>query len=251
MVPPLPRPSRPATPRDRLIFALDVDTLDEALRLVERLGPHVGLFKVGPRLCLGGGAAVLEALHAEGAGVFLDLKFHDIPATVAGAALEVARQRAALFTVHALGGARMIAEVARALSQPTQEQGHPPPVCLAVTVLTSHAEDELRALGLAEPLPTLVSRLARSAVEAGAGGVVASGREVAALRRELPAGTLLVTPGIRGAGEPAHDQTRVMSAREAIEAGATHVVVGRPIRDARDPVDAARRIVDDIARAIP
>ncbi len=239
----------PASAKERLIFALDVDHLDEAERLVTVLAPHVGMFKVGPRLFTGAGVQVLDLIQSAGGRLFLDLKFHDIPATVAGAAREAARLRAQLFTVHALGGPRMIREVAAELSRQTTIPGMPRSLCLAVTVLTSHTQAEVEALGFTEPLVELASRLARSAVAAGADGVVASGHEVRALREVLPPSTVYVVPGIRGPGDDVGDQSRVMTAREAVEAGATWVVVGRPIRSAADPAAAAQRLIEDMERA--
>ena len=239
----------PVTPRDRLIFALDVDHLDEAERLVKLLAPHVGMFKIGPRLFTSAGSLVVDLVHGMGSSVFLDFKFHDIPDQIAGAAREVARQRARLFTVHALGGPKMIAAVTRSLRSMTIIPGAPPAVCLAVTVLTSHTQEDLEGLGLKGPVIEHAVRLAGLAVGAGAGGVVCSGHELAALRAHLPASTLFVVPGIRFSDDDVGDQVRVMTARRAVEGGASWVVVGRPIRDARDPVAAAQRIVDDIAEA--
>lgn len=241
----------PKEPKDRLIFALDVDHIDEAERLVKLLCPHVGMFKVGPRLFTNAGSLVLDLINGMGSSVFLDLKFHDIPASVAGAAREVARQRVRMFTVHGLGGARMIEAVQRELSAMTLIPGAPPPIVLGVTVLTSHAPEEVAALGFSEPISVIARRLAKLAVDNGAQGIVASGHELAELRPALPEGTIFVTPGIRGPDDDVGDQTRVMTARRAVEAGATFLVVGRPIRQAKDPVAAAQRFVDDIAQASP
>lgn len=240
---------KPSAPRDRLIFALDVDDLDEAEQLVRKLAPHVGLFKVGPTLFTGVGPLVLDLIQGMGAGVFLDLKFHDIPATVGAAAREVGRQRVKMFTVHALGGRRMIQHAAAELTRMTLIPGVPPPLVLAVTLLTSHTEEELAEVGLSAPLIDHSVRLAKLAVTAGAGGVVASALELPHLREALPPQTIFVTPGIRGASDAVGDQSRVVTAKEAIEKGATYIVVGRPIRDAVDQVEAARRIVDEIAEA--
>ncbi len=239
----------PQTPQERLIFALDVDHLDEAERLVKALAPHVGMFKVGSRLFTAAGSLVLDLIHGMGSSVFLDLKFHDIPAQVAGAAREVARQRAKMFTVHALGGGRMVQTVVQELSQLTLIPGMPPPICLAVSILTSHSEEEIHQLGLSGPVVDNVQRLAQLAVQNGAGGVVASGHELPALRAILPKETVFVTPGIRSPEDDIGDQSRVMTARNAVEAGATYVVVGRPIRLAKDPIAAAQRIVADMAEA--
>ncbi|MCA9554028.1 MAG: orotidine-5'-phosphate decarboxylase [Myxococcales bacterium] len=237
----------PQTPRDRLVFALDVDHIDEAERLVKLLAPHVGMFKVGPRLFTNAGSLVLDLINGMGSSVFLDLKFHDIPASVAGAAREVARQRVRMFTVHALGGPRMVQAVLRELSNMTLIPGAPPPIVLGVTVLTSHAQEEVDQLGFTEPIVNLATRLAKLAVGAGAQGIVASGHELAELVPALPAGTIFVTPGIRSPDDDKGDQSRVMTAKEAVKAGATYVVVGRPIRTAKDPVAAAKRFVDEIA----
>ncbi len=239
----------PEEPKDRLIFALDVDNVDEAERLVRVLSPHVGMFKIGSRLFTAAGPLVLDLVQGLGSSVFLDLKFHDIPATVACAAREVARQRVKMFTVHALGGARMVKDVMTELTGMTLIPGAPPPMCLAVTVLTSHAPEEVKALGFDQDVPQLAKSLAVQAVEAGAPGIVASGHELSVLKDALPEGTVFVTPGIRAADDAAQDQSRVMTARRAVELGATYVVVGRPIRLADDPVEAAKRIVDDMAQA--
>lgn len=237
----------PTSPRDRLIFALDVDSLDEAERYVKQLAPHVGMFKIGPRLFTSAGSLVVDLVHGMGSSLFMDFKFHDIPDQIAGAAREVARQRARLFTVHALGGPKMIHAVTRSLRAATLVPGAYPPLCLAVTILTSHSPDELSALGLEGPVTEHAKRLAKLAVDAGAGGVVCSGHELSVLKPHLPEGTAFVVPGIRSPQDDIGDQARVMTAGAAVAAGATWVVVGRPIRDAQSPVAAAQRIVDDIA----
>lgn len=239
---------QPRTPKDRLIFALDVDHYDDAERLVKLLAPEVGMFKVGPRLFAAAGAQVLSLIHHHQKEVFLDLKLHDIPESVAGAVREIARQRVAMFTVHGLGGPKMIRALLSELSQMTLIPGVQPPICLAVTVLTSHAESDLAALGFQEPLVDLVKRLGKLALDAGAGGLVASGHELSVLR-PLAKDAVFVVPGIRGPNDVIGDQSRVMTAKEAVEAGATWVVVGRPIRNASDPVAAARRIVSDLESA--
>ncbi|MGF1510636.1 MAG: orotidine-5'-phosphate decarboxylase [Myxococcota bacterium] len=244
------RMSLSGTPRDRLIFALDVDRLDEAEPMVRKLAPHVGVFKVGPRLFTNAGSLVFDLIHGMGSKVFLDLKFHDIPEAVAAAAREISRQRVKMFTLHALGGPKMIRAVQQRLMESTIVPGLEPPLCLAVTLLTSHTPEDIKQLGFPGPLVQHVTQLARSAVEAGAGGVVASGHEVGALKRVLPTRTVFVVPGIRRASDPVGDQSRVMSAEEAIRAGADYLVVGRPIRDAPDPAAVADAIVDEIARGL-
>jgi orotidine-5'-phosphate decarboxylase len=240
---------RPKTAKDRLVFALDVDSLDEAERLVDLLVDDVGMFKVGPRLFTSAGTAVTEMILAAGSRLFLDLKFHDIPATVAGAAWEAARQRASLFTVHALGGRTMIQEAVRALAQMTVIPGHPLPMCLAVTILTSHDQNEFSELGFVGTLEDQVVRLAHMAVASGAGGIVASGHEIRRLKQVLPEGIVFVTPGIRSPDDASQDQSRVMTPQEAIAAGATYLVAGRPIRLAENPREVAKRFVEAIDAA--
>jgi orotidine-5'-phosphate decarboxylase len=197
----------------------------------------------------GFGAEVLNLIQDRGAQVFLDLKFHDIPETVAGAVREVARHRVRMFTVHALGGSGMIRRAVSELVQMTLIPGVPVPQCLAVTVLTSHGEKDLEEIGFKGPLVEQAKLLATVAIKSGAAGVVASGHELEALRSVLPPGVIFVVPGIRGESDPTQDQARVMTARGAIEAGATYVVVGRPIRLAKHPADAAKKLVDEIAKA--
>ena len=238
----------PREPKDRLIFALDVDTIEEAERLVKALVPYVGVFKVGPRLFTSAGPLVLDLVHGMGAELFLDLKFHDIPATVAATARQVARRRVKMFTVHALGGRTMFDAIGREFSEMTLIPGSPPPMILGVTVLTSHSQEELTELGFGRPLEETSLHLARLATELGAGGIVASGHELTALKPNLPEGTVFVCPGIRGPDDAVGDQVRVMTAGQAIAAGATYVVVGRPIRLADAPADAAQRFLDDIAK---
>jgi len=234
-----------------LIFALDVEDVDTAEGLVRRLAPHVGMFKLGSQLFTSVGPLIIDLVHGLGASVFLDLKFHDIPATVGRTAKEVARARVKMFTVHALGGRAMIQRANRELASITMVPGVPLPMCLGVTLLTSHTPQELEEIGFLPPLEQHSLRLAKLAVAGGASGVVASAKEVAMLREALPADTVFVTPGIRSSGAPADDQARVVTAKDAIEAGATYLVVGRPIRDASDPVDAAKRLVDEIGTANP
>jgi orotidine-5'-phosphate decarboxylase len=240
---------RPKTARDRLIFALDVDHIDEAERLVNLLAPHVGMFKVGPRLFTGSGSLVIDLINGIGSSVFLDLKFHDIPETVSGAAREMARQRVRMFTVHALGGGQMIRRAISELAHMTLIPGVPLPLCLAVTILTSHTQSDLDDMGFQMPIVDAATRLAQLATKNGAAGIVASGHELAALRPALSEDTIYVVPGIRGQDDAVGDQARVMTAKEAVRAGATYLVVGRPIRLAKDPAGAAKRIVDEIAGA--
>jgi len=219
---------------NRICAALDVPDLAAAERLASRLAGHVGLFKVGLELFVAHGGAAVDAVRKFGAPIFLDLKLHDIPQTVEGAARGVAALGVEYLTVHASGGPEMIRAARRAL---------PRTRLLAVTALTSLGPKDLEAIGLARDA---VSRLARLAIAAGADGVVCSPQEVAALRAELGPAPLLVVPGIRPTGAASGDQRRTGTPAEAIRAGASILVVGRPLRDAADPAAAA----DAIAREI-
>jgi orotidine-5'-phosphate decarboxylase len=222
--------------KDRLIVALDVPRLDEARALVDRLAGAVGMFKVGSQLFTEAGPAFVHELRARGEKVFLDLKYHDIPNTVGNAVSRASDLGVSLLTVHALGGRPML-EAARAGASGSLTR------ILAITVLTSHAEDSLGELGISGSLPESVERLARLAKTAGVDGVVASPREVAVVRAACGPGFLVVTPGIRPAGAPRGDQARAATPEEAVAQGADYIVVGRPILAAPDPRAAAVAIV--------
>ena len=228
--------------RDRLIVALDVPDAAAAHALARRLAGEVGMFKVGSQLFTAGGPAVVRGLVAEGRRVFLDLKFHDIPNTVAGAVAAAAGLGVSLVTVHAAGGPAMIEAAAEAA------RGTPARV-LAITVLTSLDAAALDAIGMAGGIEATVARLARMAADAGAHGVVASPHEVRVLRAARGAGFLLVTPGIRPAGAALGDQSRAATPGAARSAGADYLVVGRPILAAPDPVAAARAVVLEMEAA--
>jgi orotidine-5'-phosphate decarboxylase len=224
--------------RSRLIVALDVATAAEALSAAGRIGGHAAFLKVGMRLFTAEGPGLVRALKSAGHGVFLDLKYHDIPNTVAEAAAAAAGLGVDLFTVHASGGADMVRAAAESVRAEAARLGVERPRVLAVTVLTS--------------LPSTVEQvtsLARLARDAGADGVVASAREAAAVRREAGGGFVIVTPGIRPAGAGRNDQRRVATPAEAVAEGADYVVVGRPVLAASDPAAAARAIVEEMERA--
>jgi orotidine-5'-phosphate decarboxylase len=225
--------------RDRLVFPLDVPDLASAQGWIDRLAGEVGVFKVGLELFVAAGPEAVRAVHAVGARCFLDLKVHDIPATMAAATARAVAADVAFLTVHAAAGPsalRAVAEIARGSA--TQ--------LLAVTVLTSLDDAELAAIGLAAPEPT-ARRLARVARDAGVRGLVCSPHEVAALREELGPEGVLMVPGIRPGGSSHGDQKRTATPEEAMRAGADYLVVGRPIREASDPVAAARSVVAAIA----
>jgi len=243
----MPRPI--LSPRDRLIFALDVQDVAEVRRLVTLLRDHVGMFKVGLELFISQGPAVVKHIRevTQGrTGLFLDLKLHDIPNTVRGAMAAASRLGADLVTVHSGDGVEIL-KAAKEAAGATR--------VLAVTVLTSVDLTKGEALGLAQAYtrPQALARLrAQQALEAGVDGVVCSGQEAAALRQVLGPEPLIVTPGIRPAWSvvASEDQSRIVTPGQAIEAGADYLVVGRPIRTAPDPAQAADRVVEEIAAAL-
>jgi len=232
--------------RDRIVAALDVPDPAAAAALAGKLAGHVGMYKVGLELFVAHGRAAIDSVRPFGLPIFLDLKLHDIPQTVEAAARSAGALGAALVTVHASGGAEMIAAARRGLSAGAAAAGVAAPKLLAVTVLTSLGADDLRAVGFAGTPAEAALRLSRVAMKAGADGLVCSPEEVAELRRELGPAPLLVVPGIRPAGAAAGDQRRTGTPRAAVEAGASHLVIGRPLRDAPDPAAAA----DSIAAAL-
>ncbi len=231
---------------DQLLVALDVDTAARALTLAEQLRGVAGGFKIGSRLFTSEGPPVVEALVREGHRVFLDLKFHDIPNTVAGAVQAATRLGVWMLNVHASGGGEMM-RTARAAAVEAAERRHaPPPLVIAVTVLTSLDAPALAGLGVSRALGDHVEALASLAQEAGLDGVVASPQETARLRARCGPAFAIVTPGIRGAGPvagPRDDQARTLGACDALAAGASYIVVGRPIIGAPDPRAAAERLV--------
>lgn len=225
-------------PRDRLIVALDVSAAQDARRLVSVLGDTATTFKVGKQLFTAEGPGYVRELVASGRKVFLDLKFHDIPNTVAGAVRSAAALGASMLTVHASGGQTMLRAAQEAAAASAR-----PPLILGVTVLTSLSDRDMGELGITGRVLDQVLRLAALTRDAGCGGVVASAHEAREIRRELGAGFAIVTPGVRPAGQGAGDQARVVTPAEALAAGATHIVVGRPISEAKDPAAAAREIL--------
>jgi orotidine-5'-phosphate decarboxylase len=226
-------------PRERIVFPLDVADLEEAKAWIDRLRDEVGVFKVGLELFTAFGPAAVELVHAHGAACFLDLKLHDIPATMAGATRAAVRRGVRYLTVHASAGRaalRAVAEVARGSST----------TVLAVTVLTSLDEDDCEAVGFRGGPAESASRLAVLARDAGVGGVVCSPHEVRWIRDLLGPSGVVVVPGIRPAGSEHGDQRRVATPEVAIAAGADLLVVGRPIRNASDPRAAAAAIAAEI-----
>jgi orotidine-5'-phosphate decarboxylase len=227
--------------RDRLIIAVDVANGDKARALVQALGETVTFYKVGKELFTAEGPGFVRELVASGKRVFLDLKFHDIPNTVAGAVRTAASLGVSFLSVHASGGSKMLEAAAEAAAQSTTK-----PIVLAVTVLTSLSSADLDEIGACGDVESQVLRLAQLAINAGCGGIVASAQEATRLRQTLGTGFTLVTPGIRPAGGIAGDQARVVTPEDAIRAGANYLVVGRPITASDDPQAAARAITQQI-----
>lgn len=234
-----------ASARERLIVALDVPDASSAVQLVSRLEGGCTWFKVGLELFVAAGPAVLEPILARGFSVFLDLKFHDIPNTVAGAVRSAARLGASMITVHASGGPAMLAAARGALEGIAN-----PPQLLAVTMLTSMDAGQMNAIGLESSPSQQVELLARMGLEAGMRGFVCSPQEVAAVRSLAGSEAVLVVPGIRPAGSDLGDQKRIATPAETLRLGASYLVVGRPITQAADPAAAAEAIVKEMATAM-
>ena len=229
-------------PRQHLIVALDVSSAVAARKIVAAVGDSAHTYKVGMQLYTAEGPGVVRDLVASGRRVFLDLKYHDIPNTVGLAVRQAAQLGVCMLTVHAFGGGRMM----RAATTAAQAS-KPDLLVLAVTVLTSLEEGDLNQIGVQGSVRDQVVRLAGSALSNGCQGVVASAHEAAALRKEFGRDFVIVTPGVRPAGSGHDDQARVVTPAEALAAGATFIVVGRPITEARDPAAEARAILGQIA----
>jgi orotidine-5'-phosphate decarboxylase len=240
------------TASEKLIFALDMGKgLDEAMSWVRLLTGHVGVFKVGKEAFTRFGPRLVQEIQATGSRVFLDLKFHDIPNTVARAAEGAVELGVAMFNIHTLGGMAMMEETAKAVQAMARQRDLPVPLVLGVTVLTSLNDEDLQRLGFSCSTGELVLRLARMAQDAGLSGVVASAQDVEAIREACGKDFVIVTPGIRGVGGVAgDDQKRVLTAGEAIRRGSDYLVVGRPIQTAKDPVAAADELCREITRGL-
>lgn len=232
--------------RERLVIALDLDSLDEAQNLVRLLSEDVGMFKVGKQLFTHAGPQAVRLIQELGGEIFLDLKFHDIPNTVAKAAIEATRMGVKMFNVHASGSLEMMRLTVKEVERVCRQEKRRKPIMLAVTVLTSLSQDDLKRVGVDGKVEDQVVRLALLTKEAGMDGVVASPHEVADIRKACGRRFVIVTPGIRPADATRNDQQRVMTPAGAIRAGVDYIVVGRPILEANNPVNAARAIVAEM-----
>lgn len=236
-----------AEAKEKIIVALDVATAKEAMELVELLHDEVGAFKIGLQLYNAEGPDIIHDIQEAGGKVFVDLKFHDIPNTVAQTTKVITGRGAFMFTVHAGGGARMLEATANAKNQTATEKGVDNPIALAVTVLTSLSQEEFEnEIGIARKVEDQVIHWAKMAKNAGMDGVVASPKEIKAIRQACGDDLIIVTPGIRPLWAAANDQSRIMTPKQAVEAGADYLVIGRPITKHENPVAAARLIVDEI-----
>lgn len=232
--------------KDKLIFALDVESLKEAEDWVLRLRDYVGIFKVGKELFTKCGPEIVEKILRCGSKVFLDLKFHDIPTTVAKAGIQAAKMGVSIFNVHALGGREMMKRVVEDVVNTCEKEKISHPLIVAVTILTSLNNEQLKELGIIKPVVDEVTVLARLAKDSGLDGVVCSPREISIIKNECGRNFKVITPGIRGKNSPPDDQKRTATASEAVLLGSDFIVVGRPIRNAPDPAMAARKILEEM-----
>ena len=232
--------------RNPIIAALDVPTKEAALKLAEEVTPAVGGFKIGSELFTAAGPDIVHRIRERGALVFLDLKFHDIPNTVAKAVASAVKLDVQMLTVHTSGGFEMLKAAEDAAQEAAWKLGRTPPLVLGVTVLTSLDAGQLREVGLDVNVDYQVRRLATLAIKAGLHGLVCSPLEVAKLKQSLPPNVQLVTPGVRTGAEKADDQKRTLTPKEAMTAGASWLVIGRPIYAADNPRAAAEKIFESL-----
>lgn len=236
-------------PRVKMIFALDVDHFEEAQQLVLEFKDHVGMFKVGKQLFTQCGPKIVDYIKMKNSKVFLDLKYHDIPNTVAKASVEAAKLGVDILNVHASGGFPMMSEAKRALVEAGKNPNIQRPKIIGVTVLTSLDDNELKRVGFNIPVIELTRRLATLAKEAGLDGVVAGGSEIEMIREICGKDFLIITPGVR-LEEKRDDQKRTVTPHEAIKRGASYIVLGRAVRDAPDPKGLLKKITGDIRNAL-
>lgn len=233
--------------KEKLIVALDVDTKEKALALVKKLKNEVGIFKVGSELFTSCGPSIVEEVQKTGAKIFLDLKFHDIPNTVAKSAALAVKLGVFMFNVHSLGGYDMMKKAADTAREEAKKLKNLSPKIIAVTILTSMDENNLKKVGISDNMEAQVLRLAKLAKEATLDGVVASPAEVKLIRKEIGGDFLIVTPGVRPSWAAAGDQKRIATPKEAMDNGASFIVVGRPIIEAPDSLEAAKKVLKEIS----
>jgi orotidine-5'-phosphate decarboxylase len=226
-----------------VILALDVAKPETALELAAQLAPVVGAFKIGSELFTSAGPEIVRRIRATGAAVFLDLKFHDIPNTVAKSVAAATRLDVQMLTIHTCGGSEMMRAAEKAAQETARQLGRTPPLVLGVTVLTSMDDNNLGEIGVGAKVGSQVERLAQLAANSGLRGLVCSPLEISALRKILPSAIQLITPGIRTGNEKADDQKRTLTPKEALAAGANWLVIGRPIYAAENPRAAAEAIL--------
>jgi orotidine-5'-phosphate decarboxylase len=232
---------------NRLVVALDVENSARAVELVEKLKGRAGMFKIGKQLFTAEGPQIVRRIRELGERIFLDLKFHDIPNTVAKAGIEAARLGVSIFNIHALGGSTMMRRTSDAVAEAAEREGFPRPLILGVTVLTSHDQATLAEVGIERKVEEEVTSLARLCEAAGIDGVVASPREILQIRKAVSRpGFVILVGGVRPTWAARDDQTRVLTPAECVEAGADYLVVGRPIIAAPDPVLAAQKILEEM-----
>ena len=236
-------------PSEKIIVALDVATFKEAEDFVKTLRPAIGIFKVGKQLFTRWGPDIIEMIHHHRGKVFLDLKYHDIPNTVAHAVKEAAKLKVFMLSIHATGGLTMMEEAVASSISSSRTISEPPPLIVSVTILTSLKQEDLTAMGINMPIEEAVFRLAVLAKRAGVNGVVASAQEAQRIKAACGNNFIIVTPGIRPQNTSLDDQKRVVTPKEAVRAGSTFMVIGRPILKANDPLKAAEAIVREIGEA--
>lgn len=233
----------------KIIIALDVKDKEQARQVLESL-PEARIFKVGLELFTAEGPHMLDLVKSYGKEVFLDLKLHDIPNTVAGAVRAAVKHEVTMLTLHTSGGREMMKKAMETARETAEKENKPLPVILGVTVLTSLKDDDLKEIGFSTGAAEQVLRLARLARETGIGGIVCSPQEIELLRKELGPDLKIVTPGIRPAWAEAQDQKRIMTPAEAIQKGADFLVIGRPITQAPQPAEAFARVVEELQTAV-
>lgn len=232
--------------KEKIIVALDVDQIEACNKLLSKLYPTIKIFKVGSQLFTTKGPEVVSTVKRRGATCFLDLKFHDIPATVGNAAIAATKLGVYMFDVHAGGGLEMMKRAVEASSETAEKLKLNKPLILGITVLTSMNDEDLRALGVGRPSKEQVLFLAELAKKAGLDGVVASAEEVESIKKNLGKDFIVVTPGIRPSWSWMADQKRVATPKEAFESGADYIVIGRPITQAKDVKIAAEKVIDEL-----